>query len=96
MKKNIAIKTRIITIMSYVFMALESAISYWMSDVMACTWYIELNRGLTFTQAVQKVLTTPWLTAFFGFEIFVLVPAFSVWAAYMWYKYNLLTRATEN
>lgn len=95
MKKNIAIKTIIIAIMSYAFMALESAISYWMSDVMVWTWYIKLCNGLTYTQIVQKAMTTPWMTALCAFEIFVLVPAFSVWAACVWHEYNLL-RATEN
>ena len=95
MKKNIAIKTIIIITMSYVFMALESAISYWMSDVMAWTWYIKLCSGLTYTQIVHKAMTTPWMTALWAFEIFVLVPAFSIWVACVWYEYNLL-RATEN
>ena len=96
MKKNIIKTTIIVAILSYASMAIESAFAYLLSDVWNWTWYIRMCNGLTYTQMLQKALTTPWITAIMAIELFVLIPALSVWAAKVWNEYKLSTRATEN
>lgn len=97
MKKNNRIVTYIgIALVMFGVLALESELSYILTDVIGWSWLINLWHGMTYMDIMTRYLSSPFFVTIMSIEVFVMVPLLACALGDLWLERETDKRATEN